>query len=334
MTNIMHVRRFFLIPVLQLLTGCLAALPEISEPPAGSYRVPTHITYNLSNRTFLLHVPADYNAKTPLPLVVVLHGAFSTGSQTEKETGFSTLADSERFLVAYPEGIGIFGLLQHWNAGHCCGKAADSQVDDVSYIAEVISTIRRKLAVDPARIYMAGMSNGGMMTYRFATERTSELAAAAVVSAAIGSTTDNGMLPWRLQQPGRALPLIGFHGLADGTIPFNAVPVPHANGKRLFLPVTDAIEFWQNANGCEATPASSIDNNGSVNHLVWKNCQAGSSLEFVLLEDWGHQWPAPFFTDQLATDHPLRGFDATKQMWEFLSRFRRSGPCNASAHLR
>ena len=325
MGNIKYMRWFLLMAALQLMIGCMATLPDIAEPPAGSYRVPTSMTYNLSDRTFLLHVPPDYSSKTPLPLVVVIHGAFSTANQTEKETGFSSLADSERFLVAYPEGIGIFGLLQHWNAGHCCGKAADSQVDDVSFVAEVINTVRQKLAVDPARIYMAGMSNGGMLTYRFATERTGELAAAAVVSAAIGSTIDNGVDSWRLHKPDRAFPLIGFHGLADETIPFNAAPVPRTKGKRSFLPVTDAIEFWQNSNGCETSPVSSIYNTGSVKHLAWKNCQEGSSLEFVLLEGWGHQWPAPFFTNQLAADHPLRGFDATKQIWEFFSRFQRSG---------
>ncbi len=324
MHNNKYVRYLILIAVLQLLTGCLARLPDVAEPPAGSYRVSTSITYNLSDRTFLLHIPPDYNSKTPLPLVVVLHGAFSTGSQTEIETGFSTLADSERFLVAYPEGIGLFGLFQHWNAGHCCGKAAGSLVDDVSFVKEVIKTVRQKLAVDPARIYMAGMSNGGMLTYRFATEQTSDLAAAAVVSASTGSTIGNGEETWRLQKPGKAFPIIGFHGLADETIPFNAVPATNTNEKRLFLPVIDAIEFWQKSNGCELIPSSLINYNGSVKHLAWKKCEKGGSLEFVLLEGWGHLWPAPFFTNKLAADHPLRGFDATKQIWEFFSRYQRS----------
>ena len=325
MSDTKYARRFFLMPLMLLLAGCIATFPEIPNPPTGSYRVSTSITYNLSDRTFLLHVPPYYTTNTPLPLVVVLHGAFSSGSQTETETGFSALADTKRFLIAYPEGIWIFGLFQHWNAGHCCGKAASSHVDDVSFVAEVISTVRRKLSVDPARIYMAGMSNGGMLAYRFVTERANDLAAAAVVSAAIGSTTDNGMLPWRLQHPEKPFPIIGFHGLADETIPFKSAPFPPRNGKRLFLPVTDAIDFWQNSNGCEATPVSSISNNGTSQHLAWKNCQDGSSLKFVLLEGWGHQWPAPFFTNQLAADHPLRGFDTTKQIWEFFSRFQRSG---------
>jgi len=38
-------------------------------------------------------------------------------------TGWSDLADREGFVVLYPEGIGLLGYLQHWNAGHCCGRA-------------------------------------------------------------------------------------------------------------------------------------------------------------------------------------------------------------------
>lgn len=62
MAILLRVMRFFLL-ALPLLTGCLAILPEILEPAAGSYRVSTSITYNLSDCTFLLHVPPDYTIK-------------------------------------------------------------------------------------------------------------------------------------------------------------------------------------------------------------------------------------------------------------------------------
>jgi len=293
-------------------------------PPGGTYRVSTSITYNIANRTYLLHVPPDYNPTTPLPLVVVLHGAFSTGKQTEMETGFSDLADRERFLVAYPEGIGIFGLLQHWNAGHCCGKAADAQVDDISFIAEVINSVQQKLAVDSARIYMAGMSNGGMLTYRFAAEQTGTLAAAAVVSGAIGSSLDNEPGAWQMPQPVNALPIVIYHGLNDQTIPAAVGGEPRKRGGRQFLPATAALDLWRKANGCDLSPEAKSTHNGFDMQLTWASCFNGSSLEYHLLSEWGHQWPAPWFTNRLDMDHPLRGFDATRQIWTFFSKFRRS----------
>ncbi|NVN92058.1 MAG: alpha/beta hydrolase [Desulfuromonadales bacterium] len=312
--------------VLLTLPGCLSTLPGIPEPPTGTYRVTTVTTYNRGQRTFLLHVPPNYHADKALPLVVVLHGAFSTGRQTETETGFSKLADSKGFLVAYPEGIGLFGLLQHWNAGHCCGKAADDQVDDVGFLSEVIRSVRSKLAVDPGRIYMAGMSNGGMLTYRFAAERSADLAAAAVVSGAIGSVVDQGKEPWKLPQPESPVPIIAFHGLVDDSVPANGGVSPRKKGKRSYLAVADAIDFWRNADGCGAMPVATLSNNGSVKRQVWDNCRNGSTVEAVILSGWGHQWPAPWFTDRLGTDDPLRSFDATLQIWTFFSRFHRLNP--------
>ncbi len=310
---------------LLVLNGCFAALPETMPPPGGTYRVATSITYNIARRTYLLHVPPDYSPTIPLPLVVVLHGAFSTGKQTEMETGFSDLADSERFLVAYPEGIGIFGLLQHWNAGHCCGKAAYDQVDDIRFIDEVINSAQQKLAVDSTRIYMAGMSNGGMLTYRFAAERTGKLAAAAVVSGAIGSTMDDEPKSWQMPQTDTALPIIIVHGLDDDAVPAEGGASPRKSGNRSYLPVSDAIRFWQKANDCETASAATISSKDSVKHLAWNICRDGSSLEYTMLAGWGHQWPAPWFTKRLDKDHPLKDFDATRRIWSFFSKYRRSG---------
>jgi polyhydroxybutyrate depolymerase len=258
-----------------LAAGCAPSLRGLPDPPPGTYRVPVDTTYWLAHRKFLLHVPPGYRADDPLPLVVVLHGAFSTGGQTETETGFSDLADAERFLVAYPEGIGILGLLQHWNAGHCCGKAADDGVDDVGFLAEVIAAVREKLSVDPGRIYMAGMSNGGMLAYRFAAERAGDLAAIAVVSGAFGSTVDGRRERWVPPKPGRALPVVVFHGLADDSIPVGGGTGP-ARGDRSYVSVDNAIDFWRDADGCRGTPETELSRRGKVRRTTWADCRDGN----------------------------------------------------------
>jgi hypothetical protein len=89
-------------------------------------------------------------------MVVVIHGVFDTVKGMEKFSGFSHLANQENFVVLYPEGIGIFGYLQHWNAGHCCGKAANDKIDDVGYLADAIKNVCNRLSIDRNRIYMVG----------------------------------------------------------------------------------------------------------------------------------------------------------------------------------
>src|ERR1700757_1181274 len=57
-------------------------------------------------REYIVHVPASYNGKAALPLVLVLHGATQGDANAERMSGMSTLADKERFLAVYPEGTG------------------------------------------------------------------------------------------------------------------------------------------------------------------------------------------------------------------------------------
>jgi len=67
-------------------------------------------------------------------------GHWATDARSLCLTFFGRLADSENFIVMYPNGFGIMGFLQHWNAGHCCGKAADNKVDDVGFVAAAIQS--------------------------------------------------------------------------------------------------------------------------------------------------------------------------------------------------
>ena len=303
------------------VAACVPALPDKAYPENGTYQVATDLTFKLSQRDFLLHVPPGIAPNKPLPLVVVLHGAFSTAGQTEQETGFSKLADRENFLVAYPEGIGLFGLLQHWNAGHCCGKAAKDQIDDVAFIAEVIATIKQKVSVDPHRIYLAGMSNGGMLTYRYAAERPGELAAIAVVSGTIGSHNIGKKPAWEIPAPTQPIPVIIFHGTADGHIPVKGGISPLKGGNRSYLPVTDAIEFWRQAGQCDTSTLIAEQRQGSIRSHLWKNCVNNYRIEYHELENWGHRWPAPFFTGRLENDERLLDFNATEKIWDFLQEF-------------
>jgi hypothetical protein len=41
--------------------------------------------------------------------------------------------------------FGIMGFLQHWNAGHCCGKTADDNWDDVGFVTAALEDVRARL---------------------------------------------------------------------------------------------------------------------------------------------------------------------------------------------
>lgn len=136
-------------------TGCTRGIPKGRITGPHTYEQEMDIQANGFNRTYRVHVPPQYDHTTKLPLVVVIHGAFDTAEGMEMYSGFSHLSDEEGFLVLYPNGMGLFSFLQHWNAGHCCGKAAKDNIDDVGFIAAAITDACVRLHVDRRRIYVS-----------------------------------------------------------------------------------------------------------------------------------------------------------------------------------
>lgn len=303
------------------LSGCASFPSPGSVQGPASHDVAMDLTTGAFQRSYRVHIPSGYDGDTPLPLVVVVHGAFDTARGMETVSGFSRLADREKFIVLYPNGIGIFGWLQHWNAGHCCGKAAEDNIDDVGYLAAAIADVSERLAVDRRRIYMAGFSNGGMLTYRFAAERGDLLAAAAPLAASIGGRPSNDAAEWRIPDPVKPLPLLVMHGLADDDIPYAGGRSEHRGGERTYWSVEQSVRPWLDRNGCTGAPATRRSTGGRVLVKTWKTCREPAPVALYVVENWGHVWPGPYFTGGLSADDALRNFDAAGIIWEFFRRF-------------
>jgi polyhydroxybutyrate depolymerase len=117
-------------------------------------------------RTFQLVVPASYDPTSlgaGAPLVLDLHGLTSNGKQQALLSSFSSLAASEGFIVANPEGLG-----NSWNAGmgfSCCGSSGTNNVDDVGFLKALVKHVAQKWCIDEARVFASGMSNGGLMRF-------------------------------------------------------------------------------------------------------------------------------------------------------------------------
>jgi polyhydroxybutyrate depolymerase len=300
-----------------VLCGCTPGLSRMPGQAAVSYEVKVDVRFHGLRRSYRVHLPPGYDAARPLPMVVVVHGAFDTARGMERFTGFSDLADQEHFIALYPNGIGILGYLQHWNAGHCCGKAAADEIDDVGFLARVIEDACARLAVDPRRIYMTGFSNGGMMVHRFACERGDLLAAVAPLAATAGGRPDNLTPEWSIAEPIRPMPLLAIHGSADDYVPFGGGTSPARDDTREYWPVMRSLDVWIRSNGCGTTPVTRYERQGKVHVTTWQKGAQGADVVLYLLEGWGHQWPGPYFTATLDAGDPLRGFDAARIIWDF-----------------
>ncbi|MFC1765691.1 alpha/beta hydrolase family esterase [Planctomycetota bacterium] len=291
--------------------------------PGKSLTRKTDIRLKGLRRNYRMYIPQSYRADRAMPLVVVIHGAFSTAKKVEAETGFSRLAEEQGFLVAYPNGFGLFGFLQHWNAGHCCGKAKKDGIDDVGFLATVIDDIKQWTAVDASRIYMVGFSNGGMLVHRFAVERSDTVAAVAALAASIGGREEKEEQVWRIPVPKQPVPMLIMHGDADDSVPFAGGESGRHDGQ-YYLSVEETTGFWRKHNGCHPEAQRLTTHQGHLEIQTWPALHGQSDTVLYRLKDWSHQWPGLTYTAKLPSEDGLRDFDGTRIIWEFFADKRRS----------
>lgn len=238
-------------------------------------------------RSFLTHVPASRPRSRLLrpagfPLLIVLHGSGADGETVRSQSGFDSLAEIYHVAVAYPDGSsGLFGIGSDWNAGECCGAAARQNVDDVGFIRAVIADAKRNLPIDPARIYVAGFSDGARMAYHFACASAAEVAAIGVIS---GSVQDARC------KPARAVPAIIIHGTADKDVPFAdsaLTPYPYAIPREM-LPLPPSARFWAMTNGCSNSVSRVIA--PTVTRTIFRSC-TGGDVAFFAISGGTHSWP-------------------------------------------
>lgn len=236
-----------------------------------------------TRRTYVLHVPAGLTRRSPgVPLLLLLHGSNGDGDDMRTGSGMDSLADARGFIVAYPDGTrGVLGGISDWNAGNCCGPAATHNVDDVGFLRQLIGELERRLPIDRARVYVAGFSDGGRMTYRLGCELSRQIAGMAVASGSITTTRC---------RPARAIPLIAFHGTNDEEVAYDE-PVPRSvwrDTPPLGDALPPAVQFWAAVDGCSALDST------RVAPLVLRTtfACARARVVFYRLDDASHGWPS------------------------------------------
>ncbi|CAK0910467.1 unnamed protein product [Prorocentrum cordatum] len=110
-------------------------------------------------------VPDGYPRSAPYPAIVMFHGNGGDASSFTCETNMTQRAREAGYVLVYVDGAPaanstLRSRARSWNAGTCCDEALLRGIDDVAYTAEVLRTLPESLAVDAARIFLAGVSNG------------------------------------------------------------------------------------------------------------------------------------------------------------------------------
>ncbi|MBW4539765.1 MAG: prolyl oligopeptidase family serine peptidase [Myxacorys chilensis ATA2-1-KO14] len=228
-------------------------------------------------RTYYLHTPPNYQSARPIPLVLAFHGSGQQGKPLADLTGLNQLADQQGFIVAYPDGIE-----KKWNVS---GKATTGE-DNVAFVDALLAHLKQIRAIDTRRIYVTGISNGGILVQKLACQRPQEIAAFATVAAS---------LPHQFTptcQTKTPISLIMINGTADAVVPWNGGSPPKVQvGRQLSIPPIPAvINFWQQRDGCTSPATTQTSQNDRVEISRYANCRAGSEVVLVALKGAGHVW--------------------------------------------
>ena len=263
------------------------------------------------SRSYIVHAPKGHDLKSPLPVVLALHGATMNGPMMAWFSGLNRKADEAGFIAVYPNGTGTHSSY-FWNGGS--GPAAQNKVDDVAFIDALLDDLRRAYPVDAKRVYATGMSNGAMMAYRLAAELSGRIAAIAPVS---------GTVATEIGQPKRPVSVLHFHGTRDEYIPFTGGKGTRSIFGTNYRPVEDSIRAWVTANGFDETPKNDVlaeaGDGLRVTRRTYGAGREGSEVALVVIDGGGHTWPGKKSTAAVLGRSTLN-VSANDLMWEFFQR--------------
>ncbi|MCZ2099349.1 MAG: hypothetical protein LC121_24435 [Anaerolineae bacterium] len=318
--------------VLHLVTAALVALPAFGgvvrsqdgTSCAGKAAVAAgssahEIESDGVTRAYWSYVPTGYDPAQPTPLVLSLHGFAGNPREQERDSGWDAIAERENFIVVYPAGTGSPG---RWNAGQreipgvrerargliqqfLGGFFETVQADDVDFIRDLIAELQAFYCIDPMRIYVNGMSNGGGMTNRLACEAADVFAAAGMVA---GAYTDFGGC-----DPSRPIPVIAFHGVKDPIVPYDGVDEVR------FPAVESWVADWAARDQCNAVPETIPDTVGAVTGTRYTDCAGGAEVDFYSIADSGHTWPGGSMSLPFLLGKTSRDINASETMWAFFA---------------
>ena len=258
------------------------------------------LTHDNVNRNYLVYIPDSYDSEIDYPLMFLFHGFGGIASEFINTADMRDLAESKNFIVVYPQGLDLGGTGSHWN---CSNPSADnkSDVDDIGFIENLIDQLIVDYPViDSKRIYAAGYSNGGFMSYY--------LGCNSKKFAAIGSVAGT-MLDDSYQSCNASFPtaMINIHGTDDFDVPYD--------GNIYYPSIPEVVDWWKNFNN---TPNEDLLTNqdGSIEQYIYYNDAGDRYVEHIKIIGGGHYWD-----DKLN----YNGTNTSGLIWGFVSNYNIDG---------
>ena len=239
-------------------------------------------TGNPGNLRARIYLPPALPAGAPL--VVVLHGCTQNAAVYDHGSGWSRLADRHRFALLFPEQqrANNWNLCFNWYQPEDATRGGGEPAS----IRKMVERMVEAHGLDPARVYVTGLSAGGAMASVMLASYPEVFAAGAIIAGLPYGCADN---------LAEALGAMSNPGNIEGTFlgdavrrasshggPWPRVSVWHGSADRLVVPGNGEaiVRQWRDMHGLPSAPTRSEEVDGYPRR-VW----TGSSGE-VVVEDY------------------------------------------------
>lgn len=301
----------------------------LCTPSAAQLLRDLPFAYDGETRTYHIYIP---KRQSPAPVVILLHG---NGGSADQILGFEDiaapsqrwlqLAEQDSFILLVPNGSFAKNGARGWN--DCRRNAFITPVsNDVQFITGLLEGIARQVPVDPQRIYVCGISNGGLMAHRLMQEIPQRIAAFASIIASIPALSE-------CVESDVPVSALYMNGTADPIMPYEGGEIGSNRG--LVLSTDSCIGYWKVRNGAFEQTATQhlqgeITNRRSTESIgisSYRNAENGIEVKLYRIEGGGHTEPSVLHRYQKsflrfagAQNHMIEYADS---VWEFFKEKRR-----------
>lgn len=278
------------------------------------------------DRYYRLH-NAEARTETAAPLIVHLHGYRKRDEALADRGTLDRIGWDRLEAVATQERIVVVSPAAYWGQWNLLDGLRNTtldggeQIDDVGFILALIESLVADQIADPKRIYLTGISDGAIMSYRLLCTPEMPFAAAVPIIGTMAEVHRDACMD------ARPTPIMVIAGTDDRTLPYDGWI--YRTGREISVPET--MEHWRRLHHCTGQESEVLDDidpqDGSRVRLVrWTGCATEGAVKLLRVEGGGHRVPRLAATVGDGAEHKdgrNQDIDGAGEAWRFLSPFTR-----------
>ncbi len=293
-------KNIFLVFFSFFLLSCTKSDVEVDQISENSWTTKSFIyEFEGLNRRYILHRPKDL--KDNSPLIFILHGFGSSATNIMSYSQMNLIADQNGFLVCYPQGSTLLTGQSHWNA-----NLEMSTVNDIDFLSELSNQLSITYKTNEENTFVAGMSNGGFMSYTLGCNKSNVFKAIASVTGTMSGKD------WKNCSPVNKIPVLQISGTDDTTVPWDG-SMSTSYGWGGAPHIKKVVEFWGDLNQCDQVeefdfPDIDDSDKSTVSLTKRKGSSDGNEVWFYTVKGGGHDWPGSWGNKDMS---------ASEEIWKF-----------------